>query len=466
MQHVQSAPDARVQIADNGAVRFLGGNYGPVQDEVTVTDLEVEGEIPKSLNGRLFRNGPNPAVESQGHYHWFMGDGMVHGVEFREGRVSWYRNRFIRTRWLAGHSDYKAAPSPDIDQPWQVVMNPGNTSIVAHAGKILALCETGLPHELSQELDTICEYDYGGRLQRPMTAHPRIDPHTGELFMLGASMIRPWLSYSVVGADGELKRTEVIDVGGPTVIHDMMLAGDYVVFIDAPVLFDPTMLKSINSYPARWYDGYPTRLGVLPKTGGNRDVRWFEIEPCFVFHFFNGVQDGTRIALDGARYAAPYPIDTLAARAQLYRWTVDLETGAVAEGPRDDRSIEYPRVDPRRIGLPYRYGYATRTNGSDALNPASGFSSGIIKHDLLTGDAQVWKSGLGRTSTEPVFVPDPDGMTEDEGWILDMIYDATRDGTDLVILDARDLAAGPLATVRMPQRVPFGFHGAFIADPR
>ncbi len=466
MQHAERTHDARVQIADNGAVRFLDGNYGPVGEELTVTDLKVEGQIPKALNGRLFRNGPNPGAAIEGHYHWFMGDGMVHGVEFREGRVNWYRNRFVRTRWLAGHSDYPAAPSPTFEQSWQVLMNPGNTSIVAHAGKVLALCETGLPHELSQELDTICEYDFGGRLRRPMTAHPRIDPHTGEMFMLGASMIRPWLSYSVVGADGELQRTEIIDVGGPTVIHDMMLAGDYVLFIDAPVLFDPTMLDSLNNYPTRWFDGYPTRLGVLPRTGGNRDVRWFDIEPCFVFHFFNGVQDGTRISLDGARYQPPYPIETLAANTELYRWTVDLATGKVTEGTLDERNIEYPRVDPRRLGRAYRYGYATRTYSGDPLDPNSGFSPGLIKHDLVTGEAQTWDVGPGRTATEAVFVPNPEGTDEDDGWVLDMVYDATRDGSDLVILDARDISADPLATVRMPQRVPFGFHGAFIADPR
>jgi carotenoid cleavage dioxygenase-like enzyme len=434
----------------------LCGNYAPVRAEVTGFDLPVHGVIPPRLRGRYVRNGPNPKTGQSSH--WFLGDGMLHGVALRDGRAVWYRNRWVRTRAFVEDATF-LRPDGEID----LTVGLANTHVVAHAGRILALVETSLPTEVTRDLDTLGCFDFDGRLATGMTAHPKTCPRTGELHFFGYSFKPPFLTYHRADAGGRLVQSAVIDVAGPTMIHDFAITAGHVVFMDLPVVFD-LELAGTDTMPYRWSDEYGARLGVMPRGGTGPDVRWFEIAPCYVFHPLNAYEDahGT-IVMDVVRYPELWRgnSSTPAPSATLHRWRIDLAAGRVGEQSIDDRAIEFPRCDERRIGLAHRYGYAVYTERS--LDRSTGTS--LVKYDLRDGTAAMHDFGPGRTPSEPVFTPVSAAAGEDEGWVLAYVYDAARDGSDLVILDASDFTGNPVATIALPQRVPFGFHGSWIPDP-
>ena len=430
----------------------LRGNFAPVRQEVTAFDLAVQGAIPRALRGRYVRNGPNPKTGTSAH--WFVGDGMLHGVELRDGRAVWYRNRWVRTR--AFLEDAKLIRE---DFTRDITVGLANTHVIAHAGRILALVETSLPTEVTAELETRGCFDYGGRLTTGMTAHPKLCPRTGELHFFAYDHMAPFLTYHRADAGGRLVQSEAVAVPGPTMIHDFAITERHVIFMDLPLVFD-VELALAGRMPYRWSDDYGARLGVMPRGGAAADVRWLDIAPCYVFHPLNAYEDERGdVVMDVVRYAELWRGDSSGgAPASLHRWRIDRAAERVSEEPLDDRAVEFPRVDERRLGAPYRYGYAIHTDhGFDR-----GIGTAVIKYDLRTGGAAIHDFGAGRMPAEPVFVPAGPTAAEDEGWLLTYVYDAGRDGSDLVILDAANVAGKPVATIALPQRVPFGFHGSFI----
>jgi carotenoid cleavage dioxygenase-like enzyme len=433
----------------------LRGNFAPVRAEVTAFDLPVHGRIPRALRGRYVRNGPNPKTGESPH--WFLGDGMLHGVELRDGRAVSYRNRWVRTR-----SFLEDAPNQHPDGRWDLTVGLANTHVVAHAGRILALVETSLPTEVTGALDTVGCFDFAGRLTTGMTAHPKLCPRTRELHFFGYSFMLPFLTYHRADAQGRLVQSEVIEVPGPTMIHDFALTERHVVFMDLPVVFD-LELAAAGSIPYRWSDDYGARVGVMPRGGSNADVRWLEIAPCYVFHPLNAYEaaDGT-LVMDVVRYAELWRGSSAgAAPAFLHRWRLDVGRGLVHEQALDDRAVEFPRCDERRVSLPHRYGYAVYTDRG--MHEETG--TALIKYDLRDGGSATHDFGPGRLPSEPVFVPASPAAGEDEGWVLAYVYDAAADRSDLVILEAADFSGKPVATVSLPQRVPQGFHGTWFADP-
>ena len=443
--------------------RYLTGNFAPVRDELTTFDLPVDGALPPELSGRLLRIGPNPVTPpaDPAAYHWFIGDGMLHAIELGDGRAVSYRNRWVRTDQVCEALGEEPPPGQP-DDVFPVGSSVANTNVVSHAGRIFALVEVCLPTEVTGDLETVGRHDYGGRLRSAMTAHPKVDPVTGELLFFGYDIFGPpWLRYHVVDAAGELVRTEAIDVKGPTMIHDFAVTESHVVFFDLPVVFSDRFLGQ-RSFPAGWDPDYGARVGVMPRDGGNADVRWFDIEPCYVFHPLNAYDDGDDVVVDVVRHERMFDTDLQGpaeSSTTLDRWTVDLSAGKVTEARLDDRGQEFPRIDDRRLGRRHRYGYATALDISVDSDWAQ---SSLLKHDLARGITEVHDLGPGRAASEGVFVAA--GPGEDEGYVLATVYDAARDGSDLVVLDASDFAAPPVATVRLPQRVPFGFHGNWVPD--
>ena len=193
------------------------GNYAPVETETTAVDLKVTGTIPDAISGRYLRNGPNPKHGDT--QHWFFGDGMVHGTRLDGGKASWYRNRWVQTRPLSEPGVQMIGDDGVVDR----TIGVNNTHVVRHAGRILTLVESSFPCELSPELETIGVHDFDGRLDTAMTAHPKICPVTGEMHFFGYGFFEPWLTYHRVDASGALEQSEVIDVAGPTMIHDLSL---------------------------------------------------------------------------------------------------------------------------------------------------------------------------------------------------------------------------------------------------
>jgi carotenoid cleavage dioxygenase-like enzyme len=432
----------------------LRGNFAPVEQEVTETDLPVEGAIPPEIRGLYVRNGPNP--KSGTSIHWFLGDGMIHGIRLEGGRASWYRNRWVRTR---AFEDAGAAFLRE-DGTIDLTVALANTNIVCHAGNLLALVENALPTRLTPDLETVGPYDFDGRLDTPMTAHPKICPVTGEMHFFGYSFFEPYLVYHRTDASGRLVQREEIAVRGPTMMHDFNLTERHVIFMDLPVVFDLEWAVAGNRFPYHWSHDYGARLGVMPRGGSAAEIRWFEIEPCYVFHPLNAHDAGDRIVIDVARYPVLWdPEPTTFEAAQLHRWTIDFAAGRVGEQALDDRNVEFPRVDDRVVGRRHRVGW-TVENLADFGERAMQ----LVKYDLDSGRSERHHFGPGRMPSEGVFVPAGPTAGEDEGWVVQYVYDHARDGSDFVILDAGNLSKKPVATVRLPQRVPFGFHGNWVPD--
>jgi carotenoid cleavage oxygenase len=442
--------------------RYLVGNLAPVKNELTVPDLPVEGALPKELSGRLLRNGPNPIAPDPATYHWFMGDGMLHGIELRDGKAASYRNRWIRTDQaisLLGEDPIPGQP----DDVFPVGSSVANTHVVAHAGKIFALVEVCLPTQVRPDLSTVGRYDFGGKLRSAMTAHPKVDPVTGEMLFFGYDPFGPpWLRYHVANAAGELVRSEDIDIRGPSMVHDFAITERNVVFLDLPVVYDFDLVGK-RPFPAEWKPDYGARVGVMPRGGGNTDVRWFDVELCYVFHPLNAYDDNDSVVIDVSRHPKMFATDLYGPAEQpptLDRWTIDLDGGKVIEERLDDRAQEFPRVDDRVVGHRHRCGYTTTVG----INDEWVRFGQLLKHDLQAGTTEAHDFGRGMHASEGVFVHASDDAGEDEGWVLSVVYDESRDGSDLVVLDATDFSGPPVATVRLPQRVPFGFHGSWVPE--
>jgi carotenoid cleavage dioxygenase len=436
----------------------LQGNFAPVKEEVTAFDLPVEGALPPELAGLYVRNGANPVTGESPH--WFLGQGMLHGVRLEGGRAAWYRNRYVRTPYYENPGLSRISADGSVDR----LASAANTHVVAHDGRILALEEGSFPWVVDRELRTIGPHDYAGRLQTAMTAHPKRCPVTGELLFFGYHFLPPFLVYHRVTPDGRLVQSEEIAVGGPTMHHDFAITERHAVFMDLPVVFDlETALR--GTMPFRWSDGYPARIGVLPRSGRGADVRWFEIEPCYVFHTVNAWDDGGTVVLDVCRISEIWrEAGDLSGdgRRSLHRFRCDLASGGVKEETLDERAVEFPRVADARVGREHRYAYTVEIGlGADG-SPAF---AGLLKHDLRSGRSERHVSGAGRNAGEPVFVPaegaDP---ASDEGFVLTYLHDENTGRSELVVLDASRFAAPPIARVALPQRVPYGFHGSWISD--
>jgi carotenoid cleavage dioxygenase-like enzyme len=444
-----------MEAAESRELPFhLRGNFAPVQQEVVATDLPVEGAVPPEIRGLYVRNGPNPRTGTS--IHWFLGDGMIHGIRLEDGKAAWYRNRWVRTRALLEDGAEFFREDGTIDRTVALA----NTNIVCHAGKLLALVENAFPTEMTRDLETVGSYDFDGRLDSAMTAHPKICPTTGELHFFGYSFVEPYLVYHRADAAGRLVRREEIPVPGPTMMHDFNLTERHVVFMDLPVVFDLEWALQGDRFPFHWSHDYGARLGVMPRDGTAADLRWFEIEPCYVFHPLNAYDDDGHIVIDVARYPVlwdgnPNTFET----AQLHRWTIDLARGTVHEQGLDDRNVEFPRVDDRRVGRPHRIGWTVENLADFGERKMQ-----LVKYDLASGRSDVHDFGPGCMPSEAVFVPAGPDAGEDEGWMVQYVYDHARDGSDFVILDAGNVSKKPVARVRLPQRVPFGFHGNWVPD--
>jgi carotenoid cleavage dioxygenase len=382
-----------------------------------------------------------------------------------------------------------------------------NTNVLSHAARTLALVEGGAAnYELTDELDTVGTCDFDGTLAGGYTAHPHRDPRTGELHAVSYSFARGrTVQYSVIDTQGRARRTVDIEVSGSPMMHDFSLTNNYVVIYDLPVTFDPVQAlpaemprwlsaparlvmqsligrvrvpgpiiammnrdpKHSDRLPYAWNAKYPARIGVMPREGGNKDIRWFDIEPCYVYHPLNAyseIQDGAEVlVLDVVRYSRMFdrdrrgPGDT---QPTLDRWTINLKTGAVRTECRDDRSQEFPRINETLLGGRHRFGYAVGIEGgflaAGRAQMAQMFTP-LYKHDYASGSSTVAALDPDLLIGEMSFVPNPTASAEDDGILMGYGYHRGRDEGQLLLLDAQTLES--MATVHLPQRVPMGFHG-------
>jgi 8'-apo-carotenoid 13,14-cleaving dioxygenase len=440
---------------------YVSGNYAPVVDEVTAFDLHVVGELPADLDGRYLRNGPNPigAIDPSTH-HWFMGDGMVHGISLRDGKAEWYRNRYVGSKAVQ-----TARGLPDIAGPNFASSGTGaNTNVGGFAGTTWAMVEAGgSPVELTYELDTVGRNDFYGTLPGAFTAHPKVDPDTGEMH----AMVYAWaqwfdhVQYVVIGKNGTVRKAVDIPLPGMSMLHDMSLTQRYAVVFDQPVTVDLD-LAFAGRFPFRWNPDYGNRIGLLPREGTADDIVWIEAPICYSFHPLNAYDapDGS-VVIDLCVYDVMFKDDILGpfeSLARLERWVLNPATGTMSATVVDSAANEFPRHRGSLTAKPYRYGYCA----SPSTDPTVGWPT--LKHDLQTGQKWTFDHGVGRAAGEPVFVGKAGETAEDAGWLVTYVHDLAKGSAEFVVLDAQDFDRGYVAQVHLPQRVPFGFHGNWVSN--
>ncbi len=452
----------------------LTGNFAPIRMECDVPDAIIRGDLPDDLNVTYFRNGPDPQFPPRGRHHWFGGDGMLHRFHIQNGRVS-YSNRWMRTvKWKleheAGESLFSAFNPMENDERVAGVETDGlaNTNVVWHGGKLLALEEAHAPFAVDPDtLESLGAWTFDGALTGPMTAHPKMDPKTGEMLFFGYMADEPFgagLSYQVVNAEGRLTRSEQFQAPFASMMHDFITTDEHVIFPVFPLT--GSLERAMQGQPAfAWEPDKGTHIGVMPRNGSVEDMRWFETDPCYVFHPLNAYTDGNRIIAHVMQFEeAPLfphldgsPPDPEKANARLCEWVIDLgdNSNSVKRTYLDDITGEFPRLDERFAGLAYRHGYyAASTAGDGGL----GFDA-VVHHDLEKGDKSLYTLPEGDRTGEPVFVPTSQDAPEGEGYLLSTIYRAVENRSDLAVFDAENVADGPIACAELPHRVPHGFHG-------
>jgi carotenoid cleavage dioxygenase len=453
---------------------YLSGNFAPIRSEDDFA-LEVAGEIPAGMRGALYRTGPNPQFEPRDpNHHWFAGDGMIHGFYLEGGKAA-YRNRYVRTpKWRleneAGRSLFGTFGNPMTSDPDVLGKDSGvaNTNIVWHAGRLLALEEGHRPFEM--EPKTLDSLGYVEAYRGRTTAHPKLDPTSGEMVWFGYSVgdmpFSPGMSYGVTDAAGSVVRRDDFQAPYASMVHDFMVTETHVLF---PVLpLTGSLQRAMGGRPPfAWEPEKGSFVGVMRRDADVSTMRWFNTEACYVFHPLNAWEEGDKLFADVMRYdVAPLfpnadgsPGKKSAAR--LVRWTFDLASNsdAIRETPLDDLDGEFPRVDPRVETRKHRHGWFAADPGH-----AQTIKQSAIAHiDFQTGKRQVYEFGDGDLTSEPVFAPRPGGTDEGDGWLTAVVWRAAEDRSDLVIFEARDIETGPIATAKVPRRVPFGFHGNWAA---
>lgn len=442
---------------------WMQGNYAPVTVETEAFGLDVTGRLPTALTGLYVRNGSNPAGAASPH--WFLGDGMVHGVRLDRGKAVWYRNRYIRTPMYDRKTDFLGNGAPG------GAANQSNVSVFAHAGKVLTSGEVGFPYQLDPaDLSTKGVYDFGGALHTAMTAHPKIDPATGHMHFFGYGYVPPYLTYHVADADGTLISSAEVDVPGPTMMHDFAITDTDAIFWDLPVVFDlDTAIAAVNAgkagkkaaaFPFQWKPSYGARIGIMPLAGPATAIRWVEIDPCYVFHGVNAHRVGDNVIIDVCRLPSMFAAKPDRRPNAIHRWTVN--TAGKELRFRDevlsDEQMDLPAIDHRRVGRPNRHTWFLHVDTPADGGP--GEFAGISRRDTRSGAMDRYDPGEQIRMNEGTFVPD--GTTEGQGWLLAYGWDRARGASDLMVFDAMAMAKGPIASVHLPARVPYGFHGWWI----
>ncbi|MGZ4801683.1 MAG: carotenoid oxygenase family protein [Acidimicrobiia bacterium] len=459
-------PAFESQQMDQGTGGYHARYLEPVDDELDTMDLPVQGEIPAALDGSYVRNGPNAQYPRPAGWKYpYDGDGMLHIVTMAQSRAR-YRNRWVLTKGLVAERQVGHALLPGTFDSGTgngtAAKNWSNTNVISHAGRILSLWEGGAPYELTWRFGTVGEHTFDGGLPGAMCAHPKIDPVWDELCWFRYSAEPPYLVYGVVSPRGQISRTTPVDIPRPVLMHDFAVTDQHVVFFDSPAVLDPSAAAT-GAPVVRWEPEHGTRIGVMSRDVEHDRVRWFPVENRFVMHVMNAYTDGDAIVVDYV-HRPSFELDTAAGIEQmprLHRCVIELGRGVVSDEMLDSTPVDLPRIDDRRAGLRYRYGYLAGVTHSDGRPSGIGFDT-LLRYDLGTNAVVHHRFKDGVLVGEPQFVPRPGSLTEGDGWVLALTYDVVHDSSELAIIDAEDFAARPVATVQLPRRVPAGLHGTWL----
>nr|QCU55174.1 carotenoid cleavage dioxygenase [Camellia fraterna] len=486
---------------------YLAGNFGPVHDETPpCKDLTLQGYLPECLNGEFVRVRPNPKFTPVAGYHWFDGDGMIHGLRIKDGKAT-YVSRYVRTSRLKQEEFFggsKFMKIGDLKGFFGLLMvnmqmlraklkvldvsygtGTGNTALIYHHGKLLALSEADKPYVLKVledgDLQTLGMLDYDKRLAHSFTAHPKVDPFTGEMFTFGYSHTPPYITYRVISKDGFMHDPVPITIPEPIMMHDFAITENYAIFMDLPLFFKPKEMVKENKLIFTFDATKKACFGVLPRYAKDELlIKWFELPNCFIFHNANAWEEGDEVVLITCRLENP-DLDMVNGTVkeklenfgnELYEMRFNMKTGLASQRKLSAPAVDFPRVNESYTGRKQRFVYATTLDSIAKV-------TGIIKFDLhaepesgktkleVGGNIQgIFDLGPRRFGSEAIFVPRDPGITseEDDGYLIFFVHDEVTGKSAVNVIDAKSMSADPVAVVALPHRVPYGFHALFVAE--
>jgi carotenoid cleavage dioxygenase len=466
-------------LPEDDAHPYRTGAWTPNLVEYDATELDVvEGAIPDDLCGVYLRNTENPVHEAIGMYHPFDGDGMLHMVAFANGEAT-YRNRFIRTDGFVAEQQAAeslwagllASPTDSKrDDGWGArgrMKDASSTDVVVHRGRALTSfyqCGDVYAHDprTLEPLGKEAWVPAGG-----ISAHTKVDEHTGELLVFNYGKDAPYMHYGVVDGSGELAHYTPIPLPGPRLPHDMAFTEHHAILNDLPLFWDPALLAK-GAHVPRFFRDIPSRFAVIPRRGSADDITWFEAAPTYVLHWINAYEDGDEVVLDGFLQRQPEPpkngnifryLDLNALQTVAHRWRFNLATGQTKEEDLSDTTMEFGMVSGAHAGRHYRYTYnMTGVEGWFLFD-------GIVKQDVTTGAEQRYAFGEGVFGSETPFAPRANPRSEDDGYLVTFTTDVNNDWSECLVLDAQRITDGPVARVRLPERISSGTHSYWLSSP-
>ncbi|KAH7447415.1 hypothetical protein KP509_01G106600 [Ceratopteris richardii] len=486
-------------------LQFLQGNFAPVQEHEPISDLIIEGSLPNCLNGEFLRIGPNPMFNPVAG---FDGDGMIHALRIKDGKAT-YAARFVQTSRLKQEENFGAAKFwklGDMKGVFGLLMGQifnlrssfnvidtsqgsgtGNTAMTYHNGKLLALHEGDKPYAIrvleDGDLQTLGFLDYETKLRQPFTAHPKVDPVTGELFAFGYQFQPPYCVYRVISKEGIMQEAVPITISGPIMMHDFAITEHYAIFMDMPLCLLPEEMVKGNLI-FRFDEKKPARIGILPRYAKNESaIKWFELPTCFAFHTVNAWEEDDEVILYICRLPE-FDLDMAAGpvrdshnpfhRSTLFEMRFNMKTGNASQKPLSLSGVDFPRINEKFTGRKHQYAYCT------ILAKSTAKLEGLVKFNLSEKPAFEGKNrievggnvegvidfGSGRYGSEAVFVPRSASKdeTEDDGYLICFVHDEDTGKSEVCVYDAKTMARDPVAIVKLPCRVPYGFHALFVTE--
>ncbi|XWS35517.1 hypothetical protein CRYUN_Cryun20dG0004000 [Craigia yunnanensis] len=446
--------------------------------------------------------GPTPSLPLLLHITGI----MIHGMRIKDGKAT-YVSRYVRTSRLKQEEFFGGAKFMkvgDLKGLFGLLMvniqklrekakvldlsygnGTANTALIYHHGKLLALQEADKPYVLKVledgDLQTLGMLDYDKRLAHSFTAHPKVDPVTGEMFTFGYSHMPPYITYRVISKDGFMHEPVPITISEPILMHDFAITENYAIFLDLPLYFRPKEMvkekKLIFSFDA----SKKARFGVLPRYAkDDLLIRWFELPNCFIFHNANAWEEEDEIVLITCRLENP-DLDMVNGEVkeklenfsnELYEMRFNTKSGLASQKKLSASAVDFPRVNEYYTGRKQRYVYGTILDSIAKV-------TGIVKFDLhaeseagkakieVGGNVQgLFDLGPGRFGSEAIFVPRESGTTseEDDGYLIFFVHDENTGKSSVNVIDAKTMSADPVAVVELPHRVPYGFHAFFVTE--
>jgi len=474
---VNEIPD---RMDQDDAHPYRTAAWRPNFTEYDVISPEVEGELPGDLAGVYLRNTENPIMPALGRYHPFDGDGMLHSMVFEGGRCE-YRNRLIQTDGMRAElqegrplwAGLRERPDLSERDGWGArtrLKDSSSTDVVVHGGvAATSFYQCGDIYELDPrtlQARGKAEWTKDVTPGWGVSAHTKVDEATGEMLFFNYSQHAPYMHYGVVDASRKLVHYTPIELPGPRLPHDMAFTDRYAILNDLPLFWDPQALDQ-GAYAVRFFHELPSRFAIVPRRGANEDVRWFEAKPTYVLHWINAYEEGDEVVLDGYTQdprrgvrtsglpdgLTPFSmLDINAIGAHAYRWRFNLVTGEVKEGPLEDGISEFGMINPAFAGKPYQYTWAM------TAKPGWFLFDGLMRMDVHTGERQHYQFPDGVYASESPMAPRLNAQGESDGYVVTYVSDMNEDSSACLVFDAGDISAGPVARVKLPQRICVGTH--------